>query len=130
MSQNYLHTVRLLTLNNRRIRYETSFDFAFLTSRLIKFVTRKHGICEKVMVTVCTFELFLKGNSTICAKVLRFLLQKNYLISAQQQEIRRHSRGTFSAPFHISRFPVFLDVPNITLQQQQLKQNKTTSRKI
>ena len=85
------------------------------------------------MVTVCTFELLLKGNSTICAKVLRFLLQKNYLISAQQQEIRRHSRGTFSAPFHISRFPVFpvfLDVPNITLQQQQLKQNKTTSRKI
>lgn len=82
------------------------------------------------MVTVCTFELFLKGNSTICAKVLRFLLQKNYLISAQQQEIRRHSRGTFSAPFHISRFLVFLDVPNITLQQQQLKQNKTTSRKI
>ena len=75
------------------------------------------------MVTVCTFELLLKGNSTICAKVLRFLLQKNYLISAQQQEIRRHSRGTFSTPFHINRFPFFLDVPNITLQQQQLKQN-------
>ena len=80
------------------------------------------------MVTVCTFEL-LKGNSTICAKVLRFLLQKNYLISAQQQEIRRHSRGTFSTPFHISRFPVFLDVSNITFQQQQLEQKQNNELK-
>lgn len=81
------------------------------------------------MVIVCTFELLLKGNSTICAKVLRFLLQKNYLISAQQQEIRRHSRGTFSAPFHINRFPVFFDVSNITIQQQQLEQKQNNEHK-